>query len=113
MYIRSDSGTVVMSNDNVTSTRTLDTQYINSNSRSLEISVTAKAQITADNGSAVFFGNSTTGLLSGSAGIEYGLLNETVIEQITFIVAPNSEYTVNSSVNNGSVILEDWREVSI
>ena len=113
MYVRSDSGTVVMSNDNVTAVRSLDTSYINSNSRSLEIFVTAKAQITADNGSAVFFGNSTTGQLSGNTGIEHGLLNETVTKQIAFIVAPNSEYTVNSSVSNGSVTLEDWREIVI
>jgi hypothetical protein len=102
-----------MSNDNVTAVRSLDTSYINSNSRSLEIFVTAKAQITADNGSAVFFGNSTTGQLSGNTGIEHGLLNETVTKQIAFIVAPNSEYTVNSSVSNGSVTLEDWREIVI
>jgi len=113
MYIRSDSGTVVMSNDNVTAVRSLDTSYINSNSRSINVFVTAKAQITADNGTAIFFGNSTTGQLSGKIGIESGLLGQNDTSRLIFVVAPNSDYTINSSANNGSVTLEDWREVSI
>ncbi len=105
--------TVLGATNNLTTSRALGGLYINSNNKSLMIFATARVQVTVLSGTALFYGVTNSSQASGQVGIESGLLNEEVTQQLVFIVPSNNNYSVNTSVSNGAVTLRDWREVSI
>ncbi|MDD3813312.1 MAG: hypothetical protein PHZ02_01590 [Desulfocapsaceae bacterium] len=113
MYVKTDSGTAILSNSNVTASKSLNTLYNNYNSESMEVFVTARVQISLGGGIGYFWGNASGNYASGKVGIESGLMSEDNTLQLVFIVPPNSNYTVDSSQTNAVVTLEDWREVLI
>ncbi len=105
--------TSISSNNNVTANRSLDITYTNNFSKSIWIISTARVQISLTGGSGLFWGSVNGSQSSGKVGIESGLLNDDGTFQMSFIVCPACNYSINSSASNAIVTLWDVREVLI
>lgn len=103
---------------NATASRALNTNYTNSGKRSLLVTVSARCVVTVAAGSATIQGFSDTAATPTTAagplvGVQSGLLNEDNTFSTTFVVAPGTNYRVNSAVSNGTATLGTWWELTL
>ncbi len=103
---------------NATASRALNTNYTNSGKRSLLVTVSARCVVTVAGGSATIQGFSDTAATPTTeagplVGVQSGLLNEDNTFSTTFVVAPGTNYRVNSAVSNGTATLGTWWELTL
>ena len=103
---------------NETANRAVNTTYTNTGGRSRIVTATFRCAITVAAGNAYVQGKSDsstppTTIATGKVGIEAGLLNEDNSFQISFIVAPEMKYRIDSTLTNGTATLGNWFEVLI
>lgn len=102
---------------NQTASRALDTSYTNGDSyHSMLVIVTLRCAITLAGGVAKTVAKSDgstppTTAVSGSVGIEAGLLGEDNTFQLSFVVKPVDIYKLVTTQTNGTVTVEFWGEM--